>query len=246
MNFELTIQPTSSKIAQDIVSDHFITMSPNGSYDSPSAQGSPRNEHKGKRIPHSARKKWRKPKDKPRRPLSAYNLFFRHEREQLLKLKKDADSRSNTPPKEGETLGIGFGNLARFIATKWRNIDCKTRSYFDAGAEEEKCKYKVALKAWNEGNKRDARFQVSYDTNALAADQDHAGSFEDILEYRTGGGGAVGFVSSPFLSVGEGLPSIGEFGKGQMERVMASVEHLKSTMDQDFVDFVSSLDFSAV
>ena len=102
----------------------------------------------------SKRKKWKKPKDKPKRPLSAYNLLFQYERERLL--------HGDPEPNEAETIDvnqdlevglksdgrIGFAALAKEVATKWKRLEPHQKESFERDAEKEKERYRVELQEW--------------------------------------------------------------------------------------------------
>lgn len=78
----------------------------------------------------------KKPKDKPKRPLSAYNFFFKEEREKILKIvtAEDPETVENTPDSEGyidpETLSrlrkeggkVSFEEMGKVIGQRWKNI----------------------------------------------------------------------------------------------------------------------------
>jgi len=86
-----------------------------------------------------SRKKWKKPKDKPKRPLSAYNLFFRDERAELL---------TSQDCKDGKPKNIGFAALAKHIGGKWKNLDEEVKKKYTVPAEIEQVRYKIELEAW--------------------------------------------------------------------------------------------------
>lgn len=72
--------------------------------------------------------------ERPRRPLSAYNLFFQHERKVLLE--------SLPVRKQGKPLRshgkIGFRDMAKLIGQKWRTLDPKDKAPFEAMAKRNK------------------------------------------------------------------------------------------------------------
>lgn len=96
------------------------------------------------------KKKWKKPKGKPSRPLSAYNLFFQSQRSLMLG--------SDAPSKELESLKkrvhckthgkIGFADMARAIGAKWKSLDPENRKVFEDQALKEKQRYTKDLAAW--------------------------------------------------------------------------------------------------
>jgi HMG (high mobility group) box len=105
----------------------------------------------------SKRKRWKKPKDKPKRPLSAYNLFFQHERGRLL-FGNDENSTSN-PSEDVTTMNesddapradgrMGFAALAKEVASKWKLLKPLERECYEKEAEKEKERYKVELHEW--------------------------------------------------------------------------------------------------
>lgn len=117
----------------------------------------PIGEDAGKQFPikrkrRSPEKPWKKPKDMPKRPLSAYNLFFRDERERLLnpdgKVAADGAATSAKGKKQKKTSGIGFANLAKTIAARWKQLDEEVKAPYEKIAAGEKKRYDEAVTAW--------------------------------------------------------------------------------------------------
>jgi len=105
----------------------------------------------------------KKPKDKPKRPLSAYNFFFKEEREKILKIVVAEDpSKLQTDPEADDYLGeaaigrlkkeggkVSFEEMGKIIGQRWKNIDPDRLSKFSEKASEDTERYKKEMQAYN-------------------------------------------------------------------------------------------------
>lgn len=114
-----------------------------------SKQAACKREHKKDK---QRKKKWKKPKGKPNRPLSAYNLFFHNQR--VAMLGDDIPSPTMEQRKKRvhcKTHGkIGFAEMAREIGHRWKILDTESRKEFDTLAKKERQSYDVELAKWKE------------------------------------------------------------------------------------------------
>lgn len=101
------------------------------------------------------KKKWTKPAGKPKRPLSAYNLYFAKER--LLMLGKDVPTAEQEALKKKvhcKTHGkISFAVMARTIGAKWKALGSGEKKSFEDRARKEKARYLIELASWKETQK---------------------------------------------------------------------------------------------
>lgn len=122
--------------------------------------------HKAGATDAKATKKrsWKKPKDKPKRPLSAYNLFFQSERNKIISAPSpgnNSEVSEKTPSDQALKPGarkrrrhrkshgkIGFADLAKTIAEKWKKLDSQSKAVFEVKADAEKVRYKRELGIW--------------------------------------------------------------------------------------------------
>lgn len=107
----------------------------------------PKSPHKKTKTTKRVRDpKRKKPKDAPRRPLSAYNLFYRDEREKMM-CDDDYDY-----PENQEIFGIA--GLSKTIGFKWGNLNSESRGVYVELAKIEKEAYYEKVKAWKKQKKQ--------------------------------------------------------------------------------------------
>lgn len=97
--------------------------------------------------------------DKPKRPRTAYNLFFRDERQRLLTV---LPVRAAGKPKKSHGK-IGFEDMGRAIGSRWRNLDKAEKDHYKALAEADKARYQVEMRAYKamETKKHTERLKLS-------------------------------------------------------------------------------------
>lgn len=97
----------------------------------------------------SSKRTWKKPKGMPKRPLSAYNLFFAEERRRLLYHTKEDDS-SARESNGRRKRKIGFAGLARAVAAKWKSLDPGIKEELQRKSELDRLRYKKEVQEWEQ------------------------------------------------------------------------------------------------
>jgi len=97
----------------------------------------------------------KKPKDMPKRPLSAYNIFFREERSKILSAipgkEKGHSSTSNDEGASGKRKPhgkIGFEHLAKVIGRRWKVQPPCVVDHYRAQADQDMVRYKAEMRAY--------------------------------------------------------------------------------------------------
>ena len=93
-------------------------------------------------------RKWKKPKDKPKRPLSAYNAFFREERAKLLAALEETQTGDFQ-----KNARIGFEDLGKEIGKRWRELPASRLDYYKDIAKQDSVRYQRELHKWSEQKK---------------------------------------------------------------------------------------------
>ena len=88
----------------------------------------------------SRRKK--KPKGMPKRPLSAYNLFFRAERSKVLDVALQSGER------------ISFEGLGKIIGKRWQQLTNKERQLYDMLASKDTDRYRQEMEIYNDSSQK--------------------------------------------------------------------------------------------
>mmetsp|Transcript_15100 Transcript_15100/g.21382 ORF Transcript_15100/g.21382 Transcript_15100/m.21382 type:complete len:409 (-) Transcript_15100:63-1289(-) len=86
----------------------------------------------------------KKPNGMPKRPLSAYNIFFQKERVRLMESGEEASSSGK----------IGFEELGRIIGQRWRTLDEASLDTYRKLAEEDGERYRREMEAYNNAKNR--------------------------------------------------------------------------------------------
>jgi hypothetical protein len=101
-------------------------------------------------------KKRKRDKDRPKRPLSAYNLFFRDERIKVLdQIQKDKNATSmgtgnmdDSKTTIKDYTKLGFAGLAKIIASRWRVLDDEKLKEYKVLAKTELVNYNQAVEKY--------------------------------------------------------------------------------------------------
>ena len=132
--------------------------------------GVPSDNNKKRKATDTFKPRRKKPRDAPRRPLSAYNIYFREERAALIARndqgKPDEDFRVNldsvvaTGKKRDDPSAV-FQAAARTLATRWKNMDSKDKAPYKESAEEEMKKYRARVYEYESRMVEEARQKSS-------------------------------------------------------------------------------------
>lgn len=103
----------------------------------------------------------RKPKDKPKRPLSAYNFFFKEERIKVIKAvncEEGVDPKDIDPELTDELIQnlrkddgkVSFEEMGKLIGHRWKEINSERLAHYSALAQSDTERYKKEMETYNE------------------------------------------------------------------------------------------------
>jgi hypothetical protein len=92
------------------------------------------------------RRKWRKPKDKPKPPMSAYNLFYQ-EQISLLSKEKSCETSKSMWSFQSEMDGVEVGS-SKHIFAKWNSLDPESKSKYELEAKQGQQQYAKEIQTW--------------------------------------------------------------------------------------------------
>jgi hypothetical protein len=110
----------------------------------------------------------KKPKDMPRRPLSAYNIFFKEERTRLM---ERTAGEAATEDKDNLPHGkIGFEVLAKTIGKRWKELTPKRMQNFKSLALSDMDRYKAEMDVYHQSlaHKRERAAQPELPDSPMA------------------------------------------------------------------------------
>lgn len=93
--------------------------------------------------------------ERPKRPLSAYNLFFRDEREKLMQVLPSQGSaaprsRGNRNINKAPHHKISFANLGKTISARWKALHAAAKQPYEDQASAGRAEYHKKAAAWRE------------------------------------------------------------------------------------------------
>ena len=140
----------------------------------------------GTTVKRSTRKK---AKDKPKRPLSAYNYFFKTERQRILKYlarKTDPPSESNDSEPVEEVVDaeqesklvteggkVSFEEMGKLIGRRWKAITPEKLEHYNKLAAEDAERYKKELAEYNERKEKGAIHEAQRNAMLQMQQQQH-------------------------------------------------------------------------
>jgi len=77
----------------------------------------------------------KKPKGMPKRPLSSYNWFFRHERKRT----------SEEKEKNGGESKLSFEDMGKLVGKRWKSLSDEERKCYEEMAEQDTIRYRCAI-----------------------------------------------------------------------------------------------------
>jgi HMG (high mobility group) box len=96
----------------------------------------------GSQLSDFGTRRKKKPKGMPKRPLSAYNLFFQSERFKILEIARRSSER------------ISFEGLAKIIGKRWQELTSKDRNEFERLARKDTDRYRQQMESYNQSRQK--------------------------------------------------------------------------------------------
>jgi hypothetical protein len=137
----------------------------------------------------------KKPKDQPKRPLSAYNIFFKEERNRILDALPATNNNDETTNGTNTAGGrkrkhkphgkIGFESLAKVVGQRWQDLTADQVEHYKEKAEADKYRYKKEMEQYVSGHSANHHNNSSItknheDEETGHGNGDHDGPFDNL------------------------------------------------------------------
>ena len=128
----------------------------------------------------------KKEKNKPKRPLSAYNIFFKEERTRILEELPEGDPKPDANNADGPTRKrkkrphgkIGFESLAKAIGQRWQDLSSDQVEIYKKKAEQDMRRYKREMEDFvNNNNSNNNSNNANHDDEEQHQHQVLSGGF---------------------------------------------------------------------